>query len=69
MTQERLLVIDDEPDILEMMRYNLDREGFRVSTVMNGEDGYERAQKDSPDLVVLDLMMPGLAGLEVCRRL
>ena len=69
MTQERILVIEDEPDILEMMRYNLDREGYRVSTVMNGEDGYERAQKDAPDLVLLDLMMPGLDGLEVCRRL
>ena len=62
-------LIEDEPDILEMMRYNLDREGFRVSTVINGEDGYERAQKDAPDLVLLDLMMPGLDGLEVCRRL
>jgi DNA-binding response OmpR family regulator len=62
-------VIEDEPDILEMIRYNLDREGYRVSAVMNGEDGFERAQQDSPDLVLLDLMLPGIDGLEICRRL
>jgi two-component system phosphate regulon response regulator PhoB len=69
MNRERILVIEDEPDILEMIRYNLDREGYRVSTVVNGEDGFERAQQDSPDLVLLDLMLPGIDGLEICRRL
>jgi two-component system phosphate regulon response regulator PhoB len=69
MSKERVLVIEDEPDILEMIRYNLDREGYRVSAVVNGEDGFERAQQDAPDLVLLDLMLPGLDGLEICRRL
>ncbi len=69
MSKERILVIEDEPDILEMMRYNLDREGYRVTAVVSGEDGYERAQQDAPDLVLLDLMLPGLDGLELCRRL
>lgn len=69
MNRERILVIEDEPDILEMIRYNLDREGYRVSAVVNGEDGFERAQQDSPDLVLLDLMLPGIDGLEICRRL
>lgn len=67
--KERILVIEDEPDILEMIRYNLDREGFRVSTAGNGEDGYELAHTNAPDLVLLDLMIPGLDGLEVCRRM
>jgi two-component system phosphate regulon response regulator PhoB len=69
MTKERILVIEDEPDILEMIRYNLDREGYRVSAVVNGEDGFERAHQDAPDLVLLDLMLPGVDGLEICRRL
>jgi two-component system phosphate regulon response regulator PhoB len=69
MNKERILVIEDEPDILEMIRYNLDREGYRVSAVVNGEDGFERAHQDAPDLVLLDLMLPGIDGLEICRRL
>lgn len=69
MTKERILVIEDEPDILEMIRYNLDREGYRVIAVVNGEDGFEKALGEAPDLVLLDLMLPGLDGLEVCRRM
>ncbi len=69
MSQERILVIEDEPDIGELIEYNLTREGFRVSVHRDGEEGLERILTDSPDLVLLDLMLPGLDGLEVCRRL
>jgi len=69
MTKERILVIEDEPDIGELMEYNLEREGFRVRVSRDGEEGLDRILSDSPDLVLLDLMLPGLDGLEVCRRL
>jgi two-component system phosphate regulon response regulator PhoB len=67
--REKILVIEDEPDILELIQYNLAREGYRVLPATDGEDGLRRAQQDAPDLVLLDLMLPGLDGLEVCRRL
>ncbi|MHB8835803.1 MAG: response regulator transcription factor [Candidatus Methylomirabilia bacterium] len=67
--RERILVIEDEEDILELFRYNLSREGYRVSTALSGEDGLRAAMRDRPDLVVLDLMLPGIDGIEVCRRL
>ena len=67
--REKILVIEDEADILEVIQYNLVREGFRVLPVRDGEEGLRKAQQDAPDLVLLDLMLPGLDGLEVCRRL
>jgi len=67
--RETILVIEDEADILEVLQYNLAREGYRVLSSRDGEEGLERARRDSPDLVLLDLMLPGLDGLEVCRRL
>jgi DNA-binding response OmpR family regulator len=66
---ERILVIEDEPDILELIEYNLGRAGFRVSGARDGEDGLAQALRDPPDLVLLDLMLPSLSGLDVCRRL
>ena len=66
---ERVLVIEDEPDILEVLEYNLRREGFRVSSVQDGRIGLDRVRREFPDLVLLDLMLPGLDGLEVCRRI
>lgn len=69
MPTPRILVIEDEPDILEVIRYNLAREGYRVHTCRDGLEGLGRAQKEAPDLVVLDLMLPGLDGIELCRRL
>ena len=65
---ERILVIEDEPDILEVMEYNLRREGYRVTGVRDGEEGLERIRREFPDAVLLDLMLPGLDGLELCRR-
>ena len=64
-----LLVIEDDPDIVELLRYNLEREGFRVLVATDGERGLADAARHQPDLVLLDLMLPGLDGLEVCRRL
>jgi DNA-binding response OmpR family regulator len=69
MPKSTLLVIEDDPDIVELLRYNLEREGYRVLTAMDGERGLAEAQRHPPDLVLLDLMLPGLDGLEVCRRL
>lgn len=65
----RILVVEDEEDILELISYNLSREGYRVSTATTGEEGLRLALRDKPDLIVLDLMLPGIDGIEVCRRL
>jgi two-component system phosphate regulon response regulator PhoB len=67
--RERILVIEDEADILEVVQYNLTREGYRVAATRDGEQGLALARRDAPDLVILDLMLPGLDGLEVCRRM
>ena len=64
-----ILVVDDEDDLLELVRYNLAKEGFEVVCVSSGEEALKAARKDPPDLIVLDLMLPAVDGLEVCRRL
>jgi two-component system phosphate regulon response regulator PhoB len=64
-----ILVVEDEEDILELIRYNLAKEGFRVESATTGEKALSRARFKPPDLILLDLMLPGLDGLEVCRRL
>jgi two-component system alkaline phosphatase synthesis response regulator PhoP len=69
MASQRILVIEDEEDIAELVRYNLEAASFTVTCVTNGEDGLRAARSDPPDLILLDLMLPGLDGLEVCRRL
>ena len=69
MPKERILVVEDEEDILELVRYNLSREGYQVLCVTSGEEALERAGSESLDLVVLDLMLPGIDGLEVAKRL
>ena len=69
MAHETILVIEDEEDILELIRYNLDREGYQVICAESGEKGLEIAKRQRPDLLLLDLMLPGLDGLEVCKRL
>jgi len=65
----KVLIVEDEPDILEMVRYNLTQAGFEVEAVENGELVQKMVQEDRPDLVILDLMLPGIDGLEVCKRL
>lgn len=69
MAKEHILVVDDEEDILELVRYNLVKEGYRVTTVASGEEALIAARSVHPDLILLDLMLPGVDGLEVCRRL
>jgi two-component system phosphate regulon response regulator PhoB len=68
MAHESILVIEDEEDIAELIRYNLEREGYRVVHAESGERGLEMVRRQRPDLVLLDLMLPGIDGLEVCKR-
>lgn len=65
----KILIVDDEPDILEFLEYNLKKEGYQVVTAPNGEEGIKKAELDTPDLIVLDIMMPKMDGVEVCRNL
>ena len=69
MSKEKILVVDDEEDILELVRYNLAREGYQVACVASGEEALVKAKNEVPDVILLDLMLPGLDGLDVCRRL
>ena len=69
MAKETILVVDDEEDILELVRYNLSREGFHVIGETTGEGALKRCRSEMPDLVVLDLMLPGIDGLEVAKNL
>jgi two-component system alkaline phosphatase synthesis response regulator PhoP len=69
MKKSRILVVDDEPDLVELVRHHLVREHYDVVTAGDGETGLAEARRKVPDLVVLDLMLPGIDGLEVCRRL
>ena len=69
MAEGFVLVIDDEKELLELVRYNLEKEGYRIRTAENGADGLEAAARELPDIVIVDLMLPGIDGLEVCRRL
>lgn len=69
MAKPKVLIIEDERSLQEILSYNLVNEGFEVLTAGDGQDGLRRAQTALPDLVVLDLMLPGLDGLQVCRQL
>lgn len=65
----RILLVDDEEDILNFLSYNLKKEGYEVYTALNGQDGIELAKKNKPHLIVLDVMMPEMDGIETCRIL
>jgi two-component system alkaline phosphatase synthesis response regulator PhoP len=67
--KKHILVVEDEEDILELLRFNLVKEGLSVATATRGEDGLKAVTQKRPDLILLDLMVPGLNGLEVCRLL
>ena len=69
MAKEKILIVDDEPDILEFLTYNLEKEGFDVVQASNGADGLNAAKIHNPDLIVLDIMMPEMDGVELCRQL
>lgn len=64
-----VLIVDDEDDLVDLLQYNLRRAGFETSVARNGVEALERARAEAPDLVILDVMMPGMNGLEVCRRM
>jgi two-component system phosphate regulon response regulator PhoB len=66
---QRVLVVEDEPDIAEVVRYNLTREGFQVDVHVRGDSALEAVRRRAPDLIVLDLMLPGVDGLELTRAL
>ena len=65
----KILIADDEPDILEIIEFNLQANGYDVSTAKNGDEAFEKAKKILPDLVIMDIMMPGKNGIEVCNLL
>ena len=67
--QKRVLICDDDPVILRLLEVNLELEGFEVLTGNNGLEGVEIAQREHPDLVILDIMMPKMDGYEACRQL
>ena len=66
---QQILIVEDEADIRELLRFNLEREGFTVHEAADGTQGLALARQHTPDLVLLDVMLPGVDGFEVCRRL
>ena len=68
-TEYKILIVDDEPDILEFLGYNLKKEGFRVFTASNGNDAITLTKENNPHLIILDIMMPGKDGIETCREI
>lgn len=69
MAKKRILVVDDEEDILELLKYNLNREGYQVVSASSGETCLQKVASEKPDLIVLDLMLPGIDGLDVTKNL
>lgn len=65
----KILIVDDEPDILDLLEYNLEKEGYEVVRAIDGEEAIRITQAESPDLILLDIMMPRMDGVEACRRL
>ncbi len=66
-SKQKILIVDDEPDILELIEYNLNKEGYHVFTAGNGQEAVAEAKKVLPDLIILDVMMPKMDGIEACR--
>ncbi len=69
MTKEKVLVVDDEKTLVKALKFNLEKEGFRVEEAYNGEEALKKVTEVDPDIIVLDLMLPGLDGFEVCRQI
>ncbi len=65
----KILIVDDEPDIIEILKYNLDKEGYDVKSANNGKKAVEKAKKYIPDIIILDVMMPEMDGIEACEEL
>jgi len=66
-SKQKILIVDDEPDILELIEYNLKKEGYQVFLARNGQEAVTEAKRSLPDLIVLDIMMPKMDGIEACR--
>src|SRR5690606_40544075 len=69
MKKVKILLVDDEPDILEFLSYNLIKEGYEVSTSTNGSEGVKTAKIETPDIILLDIMMPEMDGIEACTEI
>jgi len=69
MSKQKVLLVDDEQDILDLLGFNLEKEGFEVFTANNGRSGLEIAKQQIPDLILLDVMMPGMDGMDTCREI
>ena len=69
MSKEKILLVDDEVDIIEFLGYNLTKEGYNVTTTTSGKEAIELAQKTTPDLIILDVMMPEMDGIETCHEI
>lgn len=65
----KVLVVDDEPEILELLQYNFNKKGLEVAIARNGQEGLEMIEQDPPQIIVLDIMMPVMNGIEMCRQL
>ncbi|MFO0793031.1 MAG: response regulator transcription factor [Candidatus Brocadiaceae bacterium] len=69
MPKEKILVVDDEEDLLKLIRFHLEKDGYKVLTATNGEDALFLTRRERPELIILDLMLPGIDGLEVCKKI
>ena len=69
MSTKKILIVEDELDLVRLLKYNLEKEGFKVNTATDGSVALAEVRRDEPDVVILDLMLPGMDGLEVCRQL
>lgn len=69
MAKENILIVDDEEDVLELLRFNLEKNGYKIDAAISGEEALKKARGKLPDLIILDLMLPGIDGLEVCKKL
>ena len=67
--REKIMIVEDEPDIIKMLEYNLKKEGFRITSVSDGREALRQAEREHPDIIILDLMLPEIDGLEVCKTL
>lgn len=67
--KKKILVIDDDKNLVEMLKIRLESEGFKVVSAYDGEEGLEKTMKEKPNLIILDIMLPGISGYEVCQKL
>ncbi len=68
-SKARILIVEDETDIVEFLEYNLEKEGYQLETALDGEEGYTKAMSFKPDLILMDIMMPKMDGIELCEKL